>query len=252
MTSAIVLAGRENAGKLKDMSTEQWEAMIPVAGRPMLQWVLDAVNASTEVGRVIVVGPEDALRDRVQCRDLSFAAPRGSIVDNVRAGLTQLPPDDMVIIITSDIPLITGATIDGFLAECRAAGSAELYYPILERHTMEGRYPTTKRTYAKLVEGTFTGGNFFVIRAGRVEQLAELADKFVGARKNVLQMASLLGWTFLVRLALGRAHLQQIVDKAVKVLGFPARAVISEQAPMGIDVDKPSDFELATAELTAR
>lgn len=252
MTSAIILAGRENGGKLKDMSNEQWEAMIPIGGKSMLQWVLDAVDGSTGVGRVIVVGPEAAYRDRVHCRDLSFAAPRGSIVENVRAGLALLPADETVIIITSDIPLITAAEVDGFLAECRAAGPAELYYPILDRRTMEARYPTTKRTYAKLVEGTFTGGNFIVVKANVVEPLAALFDKFIAVRKSPLQMASLLGWTFLIRLLLGRARLQQVVDRAVKVLGFPARAVISQQAAMGIDVDKPSDFELVTAELAAR
>lgn len=250
MASAVILAGRENTGKLKDFSSERWEALIPIAGKPMLQHIIDAVSAAKQISRIIIVGPEEAYRDRIQGRDLEYVAPQGGIVPNVRAGAALLPPDEQVIIVTSDVPLITAATIDGFIDECRAAGPADLYYPILERRTMEGRYPTTKRTYAKLREGTFTGGNLIIVRAGAVEPIAAVAEKFVAARKSPLQMAGLLGWSFIMKLLLGIASVRELVTKAVSVLGLPALAVETHQAEIGIDVDKPSDFELATAELT--
>lgn len=250
MASAVIIAGRENTGKLKDFSSEQWEALIPIAGKPMLQWVVDAVSGARQVDRVIIVGPEQAYRDRISGRDITYVAPRGGILPNVRAGVALLSPSEQALIVTSDIPLITAGTIDRFIDECRAAGQADIYYPILERRTMEGRYPTTKRTYAKLREGTFTGGNFFMVTAGVLEPVADVADRFVAARKSPLQMAGLLGWSFIIKLLLGMASVQELVRKGSKILGYPACAVETKQAEIGIDVDKPSDFELATTELT--
>ena len=252
MASAVVLAGRENTGKLKDISGERWEALIPIAGAPMLQYVIDAVSEARQIERVIIVGPEDALRDRIKGRAITYVPPQGGIVANVRAAVQLLSPDEQVIIVTSDVPLITAQTVDGFLDECRAVGPADVYYPILERRVLEARYPTTVRTYAKLREGTYTGGNFFVIKAGMIDAVGEIAEKFVAARKSPLQMAGLLGWSFIIKLLLGRAALPELVERAVRILGAPAQVVETQQAEIGIDVDKPSDFELVEAELAKR
>ena len=43
LVDAVVLAGQANQGALRDVSSATNEALIEVAGRPMLQYVIDAL-----------------------------------------------------------------------------------------------------------------------------------------------------------------------------------------------------------------
>jgi len=56
--NAIVTAGGETEPKqpLYEIAHGGLKSMIEVAGKPMVQWVLDAMGKSTEIERVVVVG----------------------------------------------------------------------------------------------------------------------------------------------------------------------------------------------------
>lgn len=243
MIDAIVLAGRANEGKLRDYSQVSQEAMIPIAGRPMLAYIAEALAEARDIGRIVIVGPAGELGPAVEGFQVTFTEPAGGIMENVLAGAARLGEADQILVTTSDIPLITSGTVDGFITECRR-NPADLYYPIIERKAIEARFPTTTRTYARLKDGTFTGANMVLVRLGALQQVAEVAGRFVDARKSPLKMASLLGFGFILKLLLGSARLAELEEVAQRILGVTGRVVITQEVEMGIDVDKPSDLEL--------
>ena len=59
--AAVVLAGAPNSGKLKEASSENYEALILLAGKPLVGWVVDALAESPFVEEIIVVGPKKEL-----------------------------------------------------------------------------------------------------------------------------------------------------------------------------------------------
>ena len=57
MYDAIILAGGENSEHLSKFSSQSYEAMIEIAGMPMVTFVADALAAAPQVERIFIIGP---------------------------------------------------------------------------------------------------------------------------------------------------------------------------------------------------
>lgn len=247
--NVILLAGAANTGPLKDVSPVTNEALIDIGGKPMVQYVIDGLRQSTEVRRIVIVAPPGELEPHVTGDHLEFVPSAGHIVDNVVNACKVLPKDEQVLIATCDIPLINGEIIDGLIKLCREK-PADIYYPIVERSVGESKYPHVKRTYVTLQEGTFTGGNLFLVNPAVVDRTAPKARKFLDYRKNPVKMVSLIGFVFLLRYILFKnLTLAALEQKISDMWDLKGAVVICPWPEVGIDVDKPSDLQLARAVL---
>ncbi|NPV71098.1 MAG: NTP transferase domain-containing protein [Firmicutes bacterium] len=248
---AVVLAGRVNEGRLKGASAEEWEALIDIAGEPMLQYVIDALEGASSVSGIVVVGPGDVLGKRIRSSRTRYVQQGGGMLDNLSRGFEALPGRDKALVCTCDIPLITPQVVDGFISEC-SVEDADFYYPIVSQEVAEERFPGVKRTYAATADGTFTGGNMFVARLGSAGKLRNTLEFLVENRKKPLRMAAVLGVSFTIKLLFKRLTVREAEDKVLKLYGIRAKAVFTAFPEIGIDVDKPSDLELARSMLGGR
>ncbi|MHB8944997.1 MAG: nucleotidyltransferase family protein [Bacillota bacterium] len=249
--NAVVLAGRTNEGRLKEVSDVTYEALIDIAGRPMLDWVLGALRAAEGVGRIVVVGPEKDIRAAIDPKDTVFVEPGESMVDNMLRGVKALPPEEMVLVVSSDLPLLTGHVIDDYLAQC-AEKKADLYYPIIQKEIIEAKYPGVHRTYATMREGTYTGGNVLLVHPRLLLENYRKAEAFIEARKSPLKLARILGFGFVVRLLMKMLSIAELEATICSNFNLAGAAVPCREAEIGIDVDKPSDYELAARVLGNR
>lgn len=239
----MILAGAPNTKKLTAVSPESYEAMIPLAGRPMVDFVSLALENSPSIGQVAVVGPSEL--DYLKGKKVSSVIPCGdTLMENLRRGLESFQPDKMVLVATADIPLLTAAAVEDFLAQAKKY-QADFYYSIIEKGVGEAKYPDCKRTYVRLKDGTFTGGNLLLLYPRILEQGWELAENMYRLRKEPLKMCRLLGWGFFAQLLLGRLTISKLEDRFEQLLGAKGKAIISPYPEVGIDVDKPADYELA-------
>ncbi|MDQ7794406.1 MAG: nucleotidyltransferase family protein [bacterium] len=246
MVDAVVLAGRANTGKLAGVSTAANEALIPIAGKPMLHYVLEALDQAAGVGRVAVVGPRALLAPGSGSfgAKVVFVEPAGDVIANLLAGVDALDPDGMVLAVTSDIPLLRARVVDGFLAEC-AARPADLHYPFVTRELAEARFPGMRRTYACLRDGMVTGGNLVLFDPAVLRARAGEARAFYAARKNPLRLAGLLGPTFIIQLVLRRLSVAGLEATACRLFGLRAVHAVRTAFPeIVVDVDKPDDYSL--------
>lgn len=249
--NAIVLAGRANDGKLRECSDVPYEALLPLGGKPMLYHVVKALEEAQAVERVVVVGPPEHLTSAVAGTGARVTPPGQDVLDNIMIGLSSLPQDQKVLVATSDIPLITGPIVDDFLAACEERGDADFYYAIVPKEYCEEAFPGVHRTYLTLKDGTFTGGNLFVVKPGVLAGRQELIRRLYDARKNPLQMVTIVGFPLLfgvLRHAYTVEDAERIVSERFGIVG---RAVKTSHPEIGVDVDKPSDYELAQSVLGA-
>lgn len=250
--NAVVLAGALNEGKLKDASPERWEAMIDLAGKPLIRHSIDPLLSAKTIDRIVVVGPVDELKKALAGLDVDIIPPTGDMFDNVLVGCRRLAETGggslsrLALVSTADIPLITAELVDSLVKACVERGG-EAFYPMCTRETMEAHFPGTKRTYGTLREGTLTGGNIFVVNGEVLERVAPKAKALIAARKNPLKMAMVAGLGFAIRLVTGRLNIKQLEAYVEKRFGFVGRVIIVPWAEIGIDVDKPADLELVTA-----
>jgi GTP:adenosylcobinamide-phosphate guanylyltransferase len=250
MIPAVVLAGAPNTGRLREVAPVSWEALIDVRGRPMAAYVVEALLATPAVGEVAVVGPPE-LEEACASERVLFLAPRGSMIENLTAGLDAFPDAPRVLIATADIPLLTPAAAAGFLDLC-AGGGAEVYYPVIPRAVVEKALPGVRRTYVRLRDGVFTGGNLGLVDPRAIRRCLDRAREFVRLRKKPLRLALVVGPGFLGRFLLGRLTLREAERRVSELFGFRGRAVVAPFPEIGVDVDKPADLEAVKRALSKR
>ncbi|MDF2875356.1 MAG: MobA-like transferase domain protein [Sporomusa sp.] len=243
MYDAIILAGGENSEHLNRYTSQPYEAMIDIAGKPMIELVAGALAASSQVSRIFIAGPVQELAKCSFPEKAVIVAGGQTIIETISLGMKALGHEKLTLVVTADIPLLTPAAIEDFLSQC-AGVNAELYYPIVTRRDHERRFPGNRRTFVRLKEGTFTGGNIFLVDPKIVTQCMTVAEQIIANRKNPFKLCCLLGWTFVVQFILGTLRLKQVEKRAGEILGIKGAVIQSQYAELGIDVDKPSDLEL--------
>ncbi len=124
-TVAIVMA----AGKGTRMKSDLPKVLVPVAGRPMIEYVLDALHQSGVRRVVVVVGYRaDLVRQTLASRagvefvEQSPQLGTGHAVMVCRPALRDY--DGPILILTGDSPLVQPATLQAMFAEFDRAHSA--------------------------------------------------------------------------------------------------------------------------------
>ncbi|WP_243089926.1 NTP transferase domain-containing protein [Thermus neutrinimicus] len=226
---AIVLGGGEEAWASK--YGVRSKALVPYRGRPMAEWVLSALE---EAGlSVVYVGENPGLSPspRLTLPD------GGSLLGNLEAALAHV--EGRVLVATADIPHLTPVAVRYVLEK---APEAALVYPIVPKEAVEARFPHTRRTYARLREGVFTGGNLLLLDKGLFHQALPLAKRVVALRKRPWALARLIGLDILFKLLLGRLSLLELEERARRILGVEARALITPYPEVGVDVDREEEL----------
>lgn len=237
--AAVVLAGGRADERFRKATGVENRALAPVAGRPMAAWVLEALSAATTVERIVLVGAE-GLTDAPGARQRL----RGGVdlIETIERGLGACPGAPFVLLTSADIPALTAESVDAFVREALAAG-ADFVYPIIPRAANEARFPGMKRTYLRLAEGTFTGGNMWLARPQAVQRRRDLIRRAHAARKRPWRLAAMIGWGVLWRLWRGRLSVTELEAALTRLLGATARAVVTEHAEIGADVDDAAELE---------
>lgn len=229
------------------------KALIDIAGKPMVQWVLDALTGAAKVDRVILVGLSEA-DGLVSSKLVAFLPDQGSMLANVIAGVDRLmvtaPETPQVLMCSADIPLIRPHMVDGLIEQC-ADRSFDLHYGAVRRELMEGRFPGSRRSYVHLSDGDMAGADIFVMNPQVAYRNREFWESLIGNRKNALKQARRFGFGTLIKLLLRRLSLTEAESRVQRAMGFSGRAVLVEHAELGMDVDKPFQLEICRRELGA-
>ena len=243
MYDAIILAGGENTKQLSRCSNQKYEALIEIVGKPMVTFVANALAASGQVNRILVAGPATALRTCHFPPGTVIVEGGQTIMETIQLAVDALGHNRKTIVATGDIPLLTAESVNHFLAQCSRI-EADLYYPIVTEEASQKAYPGIKRTYVRFREGVFTGGNVFLVNPAIVPRCMAVAERIVANRKNPLKLCHILGWSFVLKFIAGLLDLSQVEQRVSELLAIQGAVIQSPYAELGIDVDKPSDYDL--------
>ncbi|MBX3049706.1 MAG: nucleotidyltransferase family protein [Anaerolineales bacterium] len=245
---ALVTAGGvpEAGDPLYEFSQGRSKALIDVAGKPMVQWVLDALSASNSIGQVVIVGVDESAG--LSCKKpLAYLANQGGMLDNIRGGARKIaeldPRAEYTLIVSSDIPLINAEMVDWVCAQVRP-GEDEGLYSVILRQTMEERFPNSMRTFTKLKDMHVCGGDMNPFSIPLILSHTGPWEKIADARKSPIKQAGLVGLDTLLLLLLGQLTLESAAARVSKNLGLRARAIVNPYAEVGMDVDKPHHLEI--------
>jgi hypothetical protein len=183
--------------------------------------------------------------DHPDLREADELRPDGEhITESLRNGLSGLLPDDDVLIVTSDLPILSVAAVDDFAERVRRL-NADVVYGCVEQRAHLARFPEVPHTWARMRDGTFCGGGLAAIKPRALPLLERFIERLGAARKHPFKLASLFGWDILARFAVRRLSIAQAEERATRILGAPVRALVSSYAEMAVNVDRVGDVELA-------
>lgn len=242
MVDAVILAGGgsidRDGGPAEGVMSK---ALIKIHCRYMIEYIIDSLKQAACVDRIVVVGPPsvgDTVRDRVDA-----VLPEGSsIMNNVSLAMKYLGCGRHAIICTCDIPLVSGEAIDDFVYTCHNK-KVDIGYPIIEKALNDKKYPDAKRTYVKMKDGIYTGGNIVYINPDALNKCYDIAAKLIDNRKSPIKMGRAIGFWTLTKLCMGRLSIDSVEKRACKLFGVNARAIKTMYPEIGNDVDKPGDVE---------
>lgn len=252
---AIVLAGGALSpdDPLYPYTQGRPKAMLVLAGRPMLLWVLAALAGARQIDQICVVGLAEG-PTQVGGKAVAYLPDQGGIVSNVQAGLAWQATQGRAgyaLVCSADIPLLTGAMVDDFIDRV-APRAGVLSYPFITQADTEARFPGSRRTYTRLGALTVTGGNVALVHTDVAHTNQALWEAITAARKHPWRIARLIGWRVLLKLLLRRLTLAEIEALATRILGRPAYTLLLPYPEIGMDADKPHQVELLRAELERR
>jgi molybdopterin-guanine dinucleotide biosynthesis protein A len=236
--SAIVLAGgRDDLSRQTGVAAK---ALVPIQGKPMAYHVLRALKQSSSVSFISYVGPADASFSTLADALLPAGDSMAKSLDHGSRAALAKHPQQSLLILSADVPWLTPSAVDTLVQN---SPNVDLVYPIISREVSEKQFPGQKRTYVKIAEGKFTGGNVIVISVNMLPKLLSVLDQLHASRKNPLGLARLFGVDIIFKLLLGRLTIPEVEARAKKILGAEMKAFISDDASLGADVDKASHLQ---------
>jgi molybdopterin-guanine dinucleotide biosynthesis protein A len=252
MDAIITAGGIPQPGEpLYAYSNGNSKALIDIAGKPMIQWILDALGDSKKVDNIIVIGLTS--KSGLTCKKpLHYISNQGRMLANIVAGVNKSielnKKTEYVLLVSSDIPAIKSEMVD-WLVETTMQTKDDLYYGVCPRDVMETRYPTSKRTYTKLKDMQVCGADINVIHVSMTTNHLDTWEQLIGNRKSPLASVAVIGWDTLLQLFTRQITLQGLVDKASERIGIKGRAIMWTQAEPCMDVDKPHQLEIMREDL---
>jgi GTP:adenosylcobinamide-phosphate guanylyltransferase len=250
---AVIAAGGipDSEDPLYEYTKGGSKALLEIAGKPMVQWVLDAVCGSEKIDQIVIVGlePDSGL---ICHKPITYIPNQGGMLDNVRTSIyktAELNPDaELVMLVSSDIPGLTTEMVD-WVVDTSLETEDDFYYNLITRGVMEARYPGANRSFVKLKDVEVCGGDLNVVRVAAASGNDELWDKLISARKNPFKQAALFGFWTLILVLTRRISLEDAVPRVEKQLGIKGRAILCPYAELAMDVDKPHQLEILRADL---
>lgn len=216
--AAIVVA----AGAGVRMGAGMPKALMPVAGRALAAWCLDALDAAGGIDGVVVVGPpghEVELAHALGLDPDQVVAGGASRAESVECGLDALDDDvDLVLVHDAARPLVRPELIDAVIAVAADADGAIAAVPLAD---------TPKRVDRDgVITATPDRDGLWLAQTPQVFQRRVLVDAFAAARAEG-RLASATDCASMVEAIGGRVHVVASMVPNLKVT-TPADVRIAE------------------------
>lgn len=237
--SVLILAGQREGvvDPLCAAAGVERKAIIPINGKPMINYVLDALSAA-KLKMPFHVSGFDAEYDKSLTQSPSAPGPAGSAYAALTDGIS-FP----CLVTTCDHPLLTRDMLDIFIAKAEQSG-ADFCVGLAPKSVIQPAYPNTQRTYWKFSDTPVSGCNLFYIANEKGLAVIEFWKEAQHLRKQPVKLARMIAWGLVFKYITGRLTLDEAFAYVSKRLNIKAAPILIPIAEAAIDVDKPSDKDL--------
>ncbi len=220
------------------------KAFVEIGSATLVGRVIAALRGAASVRRIVAVAPP-SMNGHPDLARADELRPDGvRITESLRNGLAGFDAGADVLVVASDLPVLTAPAVDDFFARLSSLG-ADVVYGCVEKQTHLRSFPGVPHTWARMRDGTYCGGGIVALKPRALPLLERFIERLGAARKHPFRLASFFGWDMLARFALGRLTVASAEERASRILGAPVRALVSPYPETAVNVDRVTDVELA-------
>lgn len=247
----IILAGGEDQHWCKQYGYKT-KPFLPLNGKPMLEYVVNAFDKSAYVDKIIVVGPDEL--DELDCMKYVHKRVQSgkSFVSNLLRGICYIKAalykcahkHDGYLISFCDAAYLNARVVNNTIENLvkHDPGFALHYVP--KEVIGDAGFVTENRTFMYVKDKPYTGANIYFVK--KFSAVLRVLRDLVTMRKYRKTPAKML--EHLECSDQPFSYIEQVLSRKMKV---KAKIFISPYAEMGVDIDKPIDYELARAQWDA-
>ena len=237
--STVSLPGQERCAR----------ALAELKGRRLLDYIIEGIRGSSRIASMLLVTHSlhlEAFR-QAGIPDLLLCSCDGSMAECAATAIRELKKQPghenitRVVTVCDDLPFLTGAALDDFIVRAEET-EADGVYAIVRKEACLREFPSLQRTFFHLKEGVFTGGNVSLVSVTLFPGCAEKMKEVFALRKKPLKLAAWLGPVFLAKLLFRQLSLRDVEQKVSALFGYRGRAVISDYACIGTDLDRTEEW----------
>lgn len=246
---AYIVAGGRSPW-LQEVCGTEFRCLAKVSGRPMINYIVDALQQSGCIRRLIISAQPEILAEleNILPKNILLCSAEKDMPGSAYTACLALGEDSSrrLLGVCDDIPLLTADSVRDFLQQCEnpAYTNVQAFYPIIAQTSCQKLFPDARRTYAKLTDGIFTGGNMMLLDKNVIIKGQKLAKEIFALRKSPLRLANWLGWSFIFKAIFRRLSITAAEQRFSEILGAKSKAIITVHAGIGMDADKPSDLKI--------
>ncbi|NNE59197.1 MAG: NTP transferase domain-containing protein [Hellea sp.] len=245
--SVLILAGQREGevDPLCAMAGVERKAMIPICGRPMLEYPIEALKQAGLRTPFHVSGfRPNKYADLTEVP--SGRGPADSTVTAIETGISY-----PVLVTTCDSALLSREMVDSFVSQAMDTG-ADFCAGLAEKRIIQPAYPDVKRTYLNFKGSAVSGCNLFWVANENGLEAIRFWKRAQNFRKQPIRLAAKVGIIPPLLYIFRQLTLDGAFRYAAKRLGITAKPVLIPIAEAAIDVDKPSDLELVEQIMAGR
>ena len=266
---SIILAGERPGGSpISHAFNVAASVMVPVAGKPALARVMQAIEDSQQVGGGIICGPSAdivaasaELQSVLQNPGFQWLAPSSGPAASALSALEKL--DHFPALLTAgDHALLTPDIVDSFCSQVISlslgAGAArkpsshssgeqgyDLVIGFVPYELVNATWPESRRTVLKFSNGQFCGSNLFAIMNQEGRKALNFWRQAEADRKHPWRIARRFGYIALILYLLRRLSLEDALGGLSEAAGCRIGHVELGFARAAVDVDSIEDQQLA-------
>lgn len=254
--SAIILAGRRAAepeplAKAHGVSDK---CLVPLAGRPLIEHVVETLATSPWINRIVVsINDPALLADLPVCKPLLASErlvaikAKGNIADSVLSAARHTGTP--VLITTADNVLLTHDAVAKLMCATQGADAAAAF---ARKEDILAVHAEGQRRFYTFADGAFSNCNCYWIGNFDALKAAEIFRSGGQFAKNPMRIASSFGLLNLLRFRLGLGTLTEGLDRISSRLGITFRPVIMDDGALAIDVDNERTYRIVSEILQDR
>ena len=256
--NAIVLTGGRLPHHMAEAMHADFRGLVPVAGRPSVKYVLEALRGVPQVRKVVIVGDKEAyLHSAVSNLADGIVEEGPDIAFNLLRAVRLLGEARPLLLTAADTPLLTSGALADFLGQCEP--EADLCYPLTQRRGGKTLKRERYWVFLPLRDGHLAHTRNVVVQPGLLLRNQEFIERFLSRQRDLLSAAGEVGLPFVLRYFLSwyipglRYDLETINHRIEAVTGAGrCQGVLVDHPEMALSLDTPADVAEAEAALAAR